>query len=156
MTSPWPKFAIKKQKQEKKKKNTRKKHKELKKKFFFIVVRDLNVCLQHCRISKTLVLHWFQLFSEADLYFSVVWLAMLGSPAFPHLHRATGGQILHPEAHLLGKLHCWRNAMVGIQVWHTILELKENGGQMHNGERDRQTDRQTELVRHKGRLRLES
>ena len=24
-----------------------------------------------------------------------------------------------------------------IQVWHTILELKENGGQMHKGERER-------------------
>ena len=80
----------------------------------------------------------FWLFSEADLYFSVVRLAVLGSPVFPHLHRAIGGQILHPEAHLLGKLHCCRNAMVRIQVWHTILELKENGGQMHKGERERE------------------
>ena len=52
-----------------------------------------------------LVLQWVQLFSEVDLYLSVVQLAVLGSPVFPHLHRAIGGQILHPEAHLLGKLH---------------------------------------------------
>ena len=102
------------------------------------VVHDLNDCLQHCRISKTLVLQRFRLFSEADLYFSVVRLAVLGSPVFPHLHRAIGGQILHPEAHLLGKLHCGRNATVRIQVWHTILELKENGGQMHKGKRERE------------------
>ena len=74
-----------------------------------------------------------------ELYFSVVWLAVLGSPVFPHLHRAIGGQTLHPEAHLLGKLRYCRNATVRIQVRHTILELKENRGQMHKGERERET-----------------
>ena len=68
---------------------------------------------------------WVRQFSEVDLYLSVVWLAVLGSPVFPHLHRATGGQTLHPEAHLLGKLHGCRKATVRIQAWHTILKLKE-------------------------------
>ena len=79
-----------------------------------------------------MVLQWVQLFSEVDLYLSVVQLAMLGSPVFPHLHRATGGQTLHPEAHLLGKRRCCRNA----EVWHRIVKLKENGAQMHKGERE--------------------
>ena len=83
-----------------------------------------------------LVLQWVQLFSEVDLYLPVVWLAGFGSPLFPHLHRVIGGQTLHPEAHLLGKLRCCRirNAMVRIQVWHTIVKLKENGGQVPNSE----------------------
>ena len=85
-------------------------------------------------LSKTLVLQRVWLFSEVDLYLSVVQLAVLGSPVFPHLHRAIGGQTLHPEAHLLGKLRYCRNATVRIQVRHTILELKENRGQMHKGD----------------------
>ena len=89
-----------------------------------------------------LVLQWVWLISEVDLYLSVVWLAVLGSPVFPHLHRAIGGQTLHPEVHLLGKPHCCRNAMVRIQAWHTILKLKENGGQMHKGERERERERE--------------
>ena len=84
-----------------------------------------------------LVLQWVWLFNEVGLYLSVVWLAVLGSPVFPHLNRAIGGQTIHLEAHLLCKLHCCRKAMVRIQVWHTILQLKENGGQMHKGERER-------------------
>ena len=99
-----------------------------------------------------LVLQWVWLFSEVDLYLSVVWLAVLGSPVFPHLNRAIGGQTIHLEAHLLGKLHCCWNVMVRIQVWHIILKLKENGDQMHKGERERER----ELVRHKVvKLRLE-
>ena len=72
-----------------------------------------------------------------DLYLSVVWLAVLGSPVFPHLHRAIGGQTLHPEVHLLGKLHGCRNATARIWAWYTVLKLKENGGLMHKVVRER-------------------
>ena len=98
---------------------------------------DKNLLLRKHK-KWTLVLQWVWLFSEVDLYHSVVRLAVLGSPVFLHLHRAIGGQTLYPEVHLLGKLHCCRNAMVRIQVRHTILKLKENGGQMHKAERERE------------------
>ena len=115
-----------------------KEHKELDK--INCCARSEWLCLQHYMLSKTLVLQRVWLFSEVDLHLSVVQLAVLGSPVFPHLHRAIGGQTLHPEAHLLGKLRYCRNAKVRTQVWHTMRnwkkmeELKENGGQMHKGD----------------------
>ena len=72
---------------------------------------DKNLLLRKHK-KWTLVLQWVWLFSEVDLYLSVVQLAVLGSPVFPHLHRAIGGQTLHPEAHFLGKLRYCRNAKV--------------------------------------------
>ena len=100
-----------------------------------------------------MVLQWVQLFSEVDLYLSAVQLAVLGSPVFPHLHGAVGGQTLHPEAHVLGKLRCCRNAKARIQVWHTIVKQKGNGAQMHKGERERTGEAQSGKAEVRGKKR---